>query len=97
MKCCKCKDDAKGGATMVEGGDTFIFCKACYSVLENTPTGFTISAFLGEPKKGDWIEKRIKSARLRREKGEGLWKEPLEIHKNEENEVAILRQMLGLD
>ncbi len=69
--CAKCKDDIRGGAIFVEGGDSFSFCKTCSHLLESSPTG-SVRNFLTRAKVENWVSRNMREARKRREKGEKL-------------------------
>lgn len=74
--CSKCDGKVTTGSMIVEGGIGYFFCDPCMNILEECPTGNTIANFLG-PKKETLIEKNMREARERRERGESLWTKPL--------------------
>lgn len=62
--CAKCKDDVRGGAIFIDGGDSFSFCKACSNLLDSSPTG-SIRNFLTTAKVESWVAKNMRNARNR--------------------------------
>jgi hypothetical protein len=71
-QCAKCNDEADGSME-TEGGEVYLFCKACSDLLEKVAPGNTISNFLGREKKEKWVEKNMREARERRKNGIKLW------------------------
>jgi hypothetical protein len=79
--CAKCKDDAKDGDILFEGGIGYIFCRACSDVIRFLPTN-SIQAFMGQKyekwaknhrnRKESVVDRNIRLARERRTREEKI-------------------------
>jgi len=69
-KCKKCKKDAKEGASFVEGGIVYKFCKDCAESIETSGKSMPVHQFLNETK----VDRSIREAKERRDRGESLWR-----------------------
>ncbi len=71
--CVKCGEDS-GCSIVIEGGESFPFCKLCMKQLDELDhTGNIIHDFIGQDKKESQIAKNMREARERRAKGVLLW------------------------
>lgn len=70
-KCTKCGDPAN--QLLATGGVTYKFCAHCWKDIEDAPDGSTKIEDFIKMNKNQWIERNIRLAKERRERGEGLW------------------------
>lgn len=70
-ECAKCDASDDNHIMVVEGGISYLFCKACYEIVESLPTN-SIRSFVG-PKEETWVSRNIRVAKERRACGESLW------------------------
>lgn len=70
--CAKCGDSYF--ATIVEGEDTFHFCKECMDIINKLDrTNNVVHDFLDKDKKESQVTKNMREAQERRAKGVSLW------------------------
>lgn len=72
-KCVKCKSMVNEGTNVTHAGKMKFLCNYCFEKLDNAPDSNTkVSDFLIMNKK-EWIDRNIKLAKERRDRGESVW------------------------
>lgn len=80
VKCSKCKAQDSQSTHQVEGGQNYIFCSLCTSILEKNGTN-NVALYMQDrdlddekwPFKMTFVEKNMLRARLKRAAGKSAW------------------------